>query len=61
MIAPEDVAIYFVEPRNKKLKKEAKIIRTFVENDGTIEWPEDFYMTELEDELAFFRSKVSKS
>jgi len=61
VIAPEDVAIYFVEPRNKKLKIEAKITRTFVENDGTIEWPKDFYMTELEDELAFFRSKVSKS
>ncbi len=61
MIAPEDVAIYFVEPRNKKLKKEAKIIRTFVENDGTIEWPEDFYMTELEDEMAFFKYKMNKS
>ena len=61
VIAPEDVAIYFVEPRNKKLKIEAKINRTIVENDGTIEWPKDFYMTELEDEMAFFQFKMNKS
>lgn len=61
VIAPEDVAIYFVEPRNKKLKIEARINRTIVENDGTIEWPKDFYMTELEDEMAFFQFKMNKS
>lgn len=61
IIAPEDVAIYFVEPRNKKMKKEASINRIKIENDGTIEWPEDFYMTELEDEMAFFQFKMKKS
>lgn len=61
IIAPEDVAIYFVEPRNKKMKKEARITRACVESDGTIEWPDDFYMTAYEDEIAFFQAKIMKS
>lgn len=61
VIAPEDVAIYFVEPRNKKIKKEARIKRACVESDGTIEWPDDFYMTAYEDEMAFFKKKIEKT
>lgn len=60
-ISPKHVAIYFVKPRNKDNPDTAEIQLAPINKDGTIEWPLDFYITEMEDELAFFRSKVSKS
>ena len=61
LISPKDVAIYFVNPRNKEHPDTAEIQLAPISEDGTIEWPEDFYMTELEDEMAFFKAKMSKS
>ena len=60
-ISPKHVAIYFIKPRNKENPNSAEIQLAPISKDGTIEWPRDFYITEMEDELAFFRSKVSKS
>lgn len=57
---PKHVAIYFVMPRNKDNPETARIQLAPIFEDGTIEWPEDFYMTELEDELAFFKAKTKK-
>ena len=60
-ISPKHVAIYFVKPRNKDNPDTAEIQLAPISKDGTIEWPEEFYMTELEDEMAFFQSKMNKS
>lgn len=61
VISPDDVAIYFIEPRSDKGLKEAIIRKSLIESDGTIEWPSDFYMTGYEDEMAFFKKKIEKS
>ena len=61
LISPKDVAIYFVNPRNKEHPDTAEIQLAPISEDGTIEWPEEFYMTELEDEMAFFKAKMRKS
>ena len=61
VISPKHVAIYFVNPRNKEHPDTAEIQLAPISKDGTIEWPEDFYMTELEDEMAFFKAKMRKS
>lgn len=60
-ISPKHVAIYFVKPRNKNNPDSAEIQLAPINKDGTIEWPEEFYMTELEDEMAFFHAKMKKS
>jgi predicted ATPase len=61
LISPKHVAIYFVKPRNKENPETAEINLAPISKDGTIEWPRDFYITEIEDEMAFFKSKISKS
>lgn len=61
LISPRHVAIYFIKPRNKDNPDSAKIEMAHVSRDGSVEWPEDFYMTEMEDELAFFKAKIKKS
>ena len=61
LISPRHVAIYFVKPRNKDNPDSAKIEMAHISRDGSVEWPEDFYMTEMEDELAFFKAKIKKS
>ena len=60
-ISPSHVAIYFVKPRNKDNPDSTQIELAHISNDGTIEWPRDFYITEMEDDLAFFASKIRKS
>lgn len=61
IISPSHVAIYFVKPRNAENPDSAQLEMATINKDGTIEWPRDFYITELEDELAFFKLKVAKS
>ena len=58
-ISREQVAIYFVTPR--KYPDTAEIKLAPISDDGTIEWPEEFYITEFEDEMAFFKAKMNKS
>ena len=60
-ISPRHVAIYFVKPRSKENPDSAQLEMATISKDGTIEWPRDFYVTEMEDELAFFKSKIAKS
>lgn len=60
-IDPNQVAIYFVKPRSVDNPDSALLEQANIEKDGTIVWPEEFYITELEDELAFFNLKVKKS
>ena len=60
-ISPKHVAIYFVKPRNRYNPDTAEIQLAPISKDGTIEWPREFYETEMEDELAFFKSKIAKS
>lgn len=53
-LSPNDVAIYFVDPRNRKNPESAIVRRIDIAQNGYIEWPKDFYETELNDDLAFF-------
>jgi len=52
-----DIAVYFLEdaPAGNTVRKVA------VEADGDIDWPKDFYATDLEDTAAFFRATIGKS
>lgn len=61
LISPKHVAIYFVKPRNRENPDSAKLEMAQISRDGSIDWPEEFYMTEMEDELAFFKAKIRKS
>lgn len=61
IIRPEDVAIYFIKSRDEENLDSALIEMSDICDDGTIEWPRDFYITEWEDELAFFKLKSKKS
>lgn len=61
LISPKHVAIYFVKPRNRENPDSAKLELAQISRDGSIDWPEEFYMTEMEDELAFFKAKIRKS
>ena len=56
-ISSKEVAIYFIEPRTSD-SDHAEIKKVKVDADGTIDWPTDFYITELEDDMAFFKSKI---
>lgn len=58
-ISSKEVAIYFIEPRTSN-SDHAEIKKVKVDADGTIDWPTDFYITELEDDMAFFKSKIKK-
>lgn len=60
-ISRDQVAIYFVTPRKKEYPDTAEIKLAPISDDGTIEWPEEFYITEFEDEMAFFKAKMNKS
>lgn len=58
-LSSNDVAIYFIEPRNKN-KESACIQKIEISKNGSFDWPEDFYITELEDDMAYFEN-VAKS
>lgn len=61
LISPRHVAIYFVKSRGKDNPDSAQLEMVSISKDGTIDWPREFYVTEMEDELAFFQSKIAKS
>ena len=61
LISPKHVAIYFVKPRNRENPDSAKLEMAHISKDGSVEWPEEFYLTGMEDELAFFKAKIKKS
>jgi len=61
LISPKHVAIYFVKPRNRENPDSAKLEMAHISRDGSVEWPEEFYLTGMEDELAFFKAKIKKS
>lgn len=57
-IKSSDVAIYFISPRNSK-NRTAQIKEINISNNGSFDWPEDFYNTALDDDMVFF-SNLSK-
>ena len=59
-ISSADVAIYFIEGRSEE-SDSAKIKRVKVDSDGSIDWPKDFYITEMDDDLAFLKLKMKRS
>lgn len=57
----EDLAIYFIHPRNLRNKRTAKIEEIKVSDCGSFDWPEDFYITEYEDDMAYFQNLAKKN
>jgi predicted ATPase len=58
-INSNDVALYFIEPRQKQ-NGSAKIKKINISKNGAFDWPKDFYETELEDNLAFLNNFSNK-
>lgn len=44
-LSSKDIAIYFIEPRDKDNKDSALIKNIEISKDGSFEWPKDFYIT----------------
>jgi predicted ATPase len=60
-ISSNDVAIYFIESRNNTNKDSAILKRVNVSQMGDIDWPKDFYITSLDDDIAFLEKKLQTS
>lgn len=60
-IRASDVAVYFIKPRDKVNPESALLELKDISEDGAIEWPRDYYITEFEDEMAIIKSKFHKS
>lgn len=60
-ISNNDVAIYFIESRNKTNSGSAIIKKVNVSSLGDIEWPEDFYITAYDDDIEFLKRKIKKN
>ena len=58
-LSSKDIAIYFIEPRDKDNKDSALIKNIEISKDGSFEWPKDFYITEFEDDMTYFQN-ISK-
>ena len=59
-LSSEDIAIYFIEPRDKDNKDSALIKNIEISKDGSFEWPKDFYITEFEDDMTYFQNLSKK-
>ena len=59
-LSSKDIAIYFIEPRDKDNKDSALIKNIEISKDGSFEWPKDFYMTEFEDDMTYFQNLSKK-
>lgn len=55
-LSSKDIAIYFIEPRDKDNKDSALIKNIEISKDGSFEWPKDFYITEFEDDMTYFQN-----
>ena len=60
-ISNNDVAIYFIESRNKTNSGSAIVKKVNVSSLGDIEWPEDFYITAYDDDIEFLKRKIKKN
>ena len=59
-LSSKDIAIYFIEPRDKDNKDSALIKNIEISKDGSFEWPKDFYITEFEDYMTYFQNLSKK-
>ena len=59
-LSSKDIAIYFIEPRDKDNKDSALIKNIEISKDGSFEWPKDFYITEFEDDMTYFQNLSKK-
>ena len=59
-LSSKDIAIYFIEPRDKDNKDSALIKNIEISKDGSFEWPKDFYITEFEDDKTYFQNLSKK-
>lgn len=59
-LSSKDIAIYFIEPRDKDNKDSAIIKSVQISKDGSFDWPKDFYMTEFEDDMAYYMNLAKK-
>lgn len=53
------IALYFIHPRNNK-NGTARIQKISIDKNGSFEWPEDFYSSEFDDNMAFFKNLAKK-
>ncbi len=60
-LSSKDIAIYFIEPRDKDNKDSALIKKIEISKDGSFEWPKDFYITEFEDDMTYFQNLAKKN
>ena len=60
-LSSKDIAIYFIEPRDKDNKDSAVIKNVEISKDGSFDWPKDFYMTEFEDDMAYYKNLAKKA
>ena len=60
-ISNNDIAIYFIESRNNTNTDSAKVRRVNVSKMGDIDWPKDFYITSVDDNIAFLEKKIQYS
>ena len=60
-LSSKDIAIYFIEPRDKDNRDSALIKKIEISKDGSFEWPKDFYITEFEDDMTYFQNLAKKS
>lgn len=60
-LSSKDIAIYFIEPRDKDNKDSALIKNIEISKNGSFEWPKDFYITEFEDDMTYFQNLAKKS
>ena len=60
-ISNNDIAIYFIESRNNTNTDSAKVRRVNVSKMGDIDWPKDFYITSVDDDIAFLEKKIQYS
>ena len=60
-VSSKDIAIYFIEPRDKDNKDSAVIKNVEISKDGSFDWPKDFYMTEFEDDMAYYKNLAKKA
>ena len=60
-LSSKDIAIYFIEPRDRDNKDSALIKKIEISKDGSFEWPKDFYITEFEDDMTYFQNLAKKS
>ncbi|HCC28353.1 MAG TPA: hypothetical protein DEP97_14410, partial [Erythrobacter sp.] len=57
-VQPTDVAIYFFEKSSEEGNLCTQIKRVDISSSGDIDWPSDFYATDLEDTKAFMKASA---